>query len=93
MMTTMCALMATLPIALGSAQAANRAARSASPSSAACFVSQCLTLYITPVVYLYLNHSANGARANAKKIRPVQSGINPGGGMNGLGRPAGCRPD
>ncbi len=55
MMTTMAALMGTLPIAIG----LRRRRRVAPPARAwpwwaACVVSQLLTLYITPVFYIYM---------------------------------------
>ena len=45
------------------------AGRSASPSSAACIVSQMLTLYTTPVVYLYLDRFRLWATARRGRIR------------------------
>ena len=66
MMTTMAALVGTLPIALGWAPAPKPAVRSAWRSSAACVVSQTLTLFITPVFYLYmeaLSERLRGRRA------------------------------
>ena len=59
MMTTMAALFGTLPIALGSAPAPRRGARSAWRSSGGLLVSQSLTLFVTPVVYTYMESLQN----------------------------------
>ena len=73
MMTTMAALLGALPLALGHGRRRRSCAgRSASPSSAACIVSQVLTLYTTPVVYLYLDRAAlvSGASGSARPRGP-----------------------
>ena len=74
MMTTMAALMGTLPIALRlRAPARNRAGRWACASRAACCLSQLLTLYITPVIYTYLDRLSGSLKSGKPRRRPQPS--------------------
>jgi hydrophobic/amphiphilic exporter-1 (mainly G- bacteria), HAE1 family len=78
MMTTMSALMATLPIALGIGAGGESRRALGLTVVGGLVVSQCLTLFITPVVYLYLeNFQQWASRKRHKKNAPAETEINP----------------
>src|ERR1017187_10577707 len=77
MMTTMSALMATLPIALGlGAGGASRRSLGIAVVGGL-VVSQCLTLYITPVIYIYLESFHQWYLRKRAARHPIQKGIQP----------------
>ncbi|HTX53790.1 MAG TPA: efflux RND transporter permease subunit [Candidatus Baltobacteraceae bacterium] len=63
MMTTMAALMGTLPIALGAGQGAEARRPLGLAVVGGLLVSQMLTLYITPVMYIYLDSFSRWLRS------------------------------
>ena len=84
MMTTMAALMATLPIALGlGAGGASRRSLGLAVVGGL-IVSQCLTLYITPVIYLYLESAHQWYLRKRAKRAAIQTGNQSGGGVRRL---------
>jgi HAE1 family hydrophobic/amphiphilic exporter-1 len=77
MMTTMCALMATLPIALGLGAGGESRKSLGLAVVGGLVVSQCLTLYITPVIYLYLESAHQWYLRKHARRAAVQSAIKP----------------
>jgi HAE1 family hydrophobic/amphiphilic exporter-1 len=73
MMTTMCALMATLPIALGLGAGGESRRALGLTVVGGLIVSQCLTLYITPVIYLYMEKFQQ--RFTRKKKTPAAAPV------------------
>ena len=79
MMTTMAALMGTLPIALGWGAGAEARRPLGLAVVGGLLVSQTLTLYVTPVFYIYMeNLQERLARRKAKStLRPVEPRLEP----------------
>ena len=74
MMTTMCALVGTLPIALGWGAGAEARQPLGLAVVGGLLVSQALTLYITPVFYVYLEN-AGRRLADRRRPRPVDKPV------------------
>ena len=77
MMTTMAALMGTLPIAIGFGTGSEARRPLGLAVVGGLFVSQLLTLYITPVIYVYLDHL--GARLGGWRWFQKPAGRRPSG--------------
>jgi HAE1 family hydrophobic/amphiphilic exporter-1 len=73
MMTTMCALMGTLPIAIGWGAGAETRRPLGIAVVGGLFVSQIVTLYVTPVIYTYLDsfQAWLGRRVSRREVAPV----------------------
>ncbi|MBI2073144.1 MAG: efflux RND transporter permease subunit, partial [Gemmatimonadetes bacterium] len=73
MMTTMCALMATLPIAVGFGAGAEARQPLGIAVVGGLSVSQLVTLYVTPVIYKYLDEFQAwlGRRVTRRPAVPV----------------------
>ena len=76
MMTTMAAMMGTLPIAFGSGMGADSRRPLGLCVAGGLLLSQFLTLYITPVIYIYLDRWAKrfdfSSKHNAPELAPAE---------------------
>jgi len=81
MMTTMAALMATLPIALATGQGAESRRPLGLAVVGGLLVSQFLTLYLTPVIYLYMEEARGWLTWHRQRPAKIVSTGEPVGGQ------------
>jgi HAE1 family hydrophobic/amphiphilic exporter-1 len=81
MMTTMCALMATLPIAIGWGAGAEARQPLGIAVVGGLFVSQLVTLYVTPVIYTYLDSFQAWLGRRVTRRAPAPVGVGPALGL------------
>jgi len=77
MMTTMAALMGTLPIAMGLGAGAEARRPLGLSVVGGLLVSQTLTLYVTPVFYIYMEHLQERLARRKTTLRPVEPRLEP----------------
>ena len=89
MMTTFAAIFGALPIALGTGAGAELRQPLGIAVVGGLCVSQLLTLYITPVVYLYLDRIDRMLKRRLEpQLQEVEEHPRPGRGRGGVGAPA-----
>jgi multidrug efflux pump subunit AcrB len=81
MMTTMCALMGTLPIAIGWGAGAEARRPLGIAVVGGLFVSQIVTLFVTPVIYTYLDAFQAWLGQRVRRRRRIAVGVEPGLGL------------
>jgi HAE1 family hydrophobic/amphiphilic exporter-1 len=69
MMTTLCALMGVLPIALGLGAGAEIRQPMGVAIVGGLVLSQLVTLFLTPVLYVLFDRFASGGRVNASNVQ------------------------
>jgi HAE1 family hydrophobic/amphiphilic exporter-1 len=90
MMTTMAAIMGSVPIALGLGASAELRQPLGVAVVGGLIVSQALTLFITPVIYLYMEQLSSGTKRLGAYVRGLRrrAGGRPVSGANLRGEPA-----
>ena len=83
MMTTMAALVGTLPIALGIGAGGEARRPLGLAVVGGLVVSQALTLYITPVIYMYMEKLRSLGSKSGRKSKPVEIVHEPQPAMHG----------
>jgi HAE1 family hydrophobic/amphiphilic exporter-1 len=75
MMTTMSALMGTLPVALGMGAGSEARRPLGLAVVGGLIVSQTLTLYVTPVFYIYMEHFAGWLTRRRRRPMPLDQAV------------------